>query len=154
MLQFYNEYSKNNTDARTADWFMMSSPIPSLIICFLYPIFVHLGKSYMKDRQPLQINKILVVYNFCLVICSVYMVYEYLVAGWLFDYNFSCQPVDKSNSPKAIRVRKKLFFLNFLNLAWRIRIFLFVDGKCLLGFFYIKIRRTSWYCVFHCSQEK
>lgn len=103
-IQAYNDYDTKHHDPRTADWFMLSSPIPSLIICILYVIIVQLGQYLMKGREPFQINKILIYYNFLLVICSVYMVYEYLMGGWLFEYGFSCVPVDKSNSPQALRM--------------------------------------------------
>ncbi len=91
-------------DPRTADWFMVSSPVPSLIICALYPFVILIGKAYMKNREPFQINNILKVYNFVLVIASAWMVYEFLMGGWLYEYGISCQPVDRSNSPEATRM--------------------------------------------------
>ncbi len=33
------------------------------------------------------------------------------MSGWLFDYSFGCQPVDYSNSPKALRVCTQRFLI-------------------------------------------
>ena len=56
---------------------MVGSLIPSLVICSLYPILVQVGKKLMEHRkEPFQINNILILYNFVMVIWSVYMVVE------------------------------------------------------------------------------
>jgi elongation of very long chain fatty acids protein 7 len=39
---------------------------------------------------------------------------KFLMSGWLFDYSFSCQPVDYSNSPKALRVSILLVIASLL----------------------------------------
>lgn len=65
-----------NLDPRTANMFMMSSPIPSAVICILYVIFVILGQNIMKDRQPFNLRNILIVYNFTMVALSGYLFYE------------------------------------------------------------------------------
>lgn len=103
-IKLYREYDEEHSDPRTRDWFMMSSPLPSMIICGLYPILVLTGKEYMKNREPFQINNILKVYNLLMVIWSTYMFYEALMGGWLHEYGLSCQPVDKSSSPSALRM--------------------------------------------------
>ena len=103
-IKAYKNFDTANADPRTADWFMMSSPLPSLIICALYPICILSGKEYMKTREAFKINNILKVYNFIMVVFSAYMFYEALMGGWLHDYGISCVPVDKSNSPQALRM--------------------------------------------------
>lgn len=104
-IEKWNDLAANHTDPRTADWFMMSSPIPTFALCFTYPFAILLGKKLMSYRkEPFSINNILIIYNFCMVTLSAYMVYEFLMAGWLFDYSLGCQPVDYSNTPEAIRI--------------------------------------------------
>ena len=98
-------------DKRVADWFMMDSPYPSAVICLVYVVFVIMGPSLMKNRQPYQLKSILLVYNFLMVVASGYIFYEFLMAGWLNDYSLSCQAVDYSNSPKALRVGILISFL-------------------------------------------
>ena len=63
-------------DPRVNGKFMMSSPLPSAIICTLYVVFVLFGQTIMKNREPFQIKKILLVYNFSMVTISGYLFYE------------------------------------------------------------------------------
>jgi len=102
----WNEILANKSDPRTANWFMMSSPLPSFLICLAYVLIVYIGCFLMKNKRqkPFQLKNILIVYNFSMVTLSGYLFYEFLSSGWLFDYTLGCQPVDYSNSPKALRV--------------------------------------------------
>lgn len=76
LYEFWNDLSVNKSDPRTTNWFMMSSPVPSALICLSYVIFVLLGPTIMKNREPFKINHILIVYNFLMVILSGYLFYE------------------------------------------------------------------------------
>ena len=58
----------------------------------------------MEDRKPFQLRKVLIVYNFLQVLFSSWLFYEACVTGWLNGYSYSCQPVDYSRSPIALRV--------------------------------------------------
>ncbi|CAB0035567.1 unnamed protein product [Trichogramma brassicae] len=102
------------SDPRTSDWFLVSAPGPLLAIVAFYVYFsTSLGPRLMKDRQPFTLRKTLIVYNFIQVILSIYLVYEGLMAGWLNDYSFKCQPVDYSDNPKAMRIARTvhLYFI-------------------------------------------
>ena len=55
---------------------MMSTPWPSLIICLAYFAFVKMGPTLMADRQPFELKKVLIVYNFCMVLLSTYCFVE------------------------------------------------------------------------------
>ncbi|XP_012939739.1 elongation of very long chain fatty acids protein 7-like [Aplysia californica] len=85
---------------------MMSSPMPSFIISMAYFIFVLMSPTFMKNRKPVKMKPVLIVYNLALVALSGYMFYEFLMAGWLTGYSLGCQPVDYSNSPKALRMAR------------------------------------------------
>ena len=63
-------------DLRVENWFMMSSPIPSFVICFAYIVFVKMGPWLMKDRKPFNIRNILLFYNFAMVLLSTYCFLE------------------------------------------------------------------------------
>ncbi|CAF1064931.1 unnamed protein product [Didymodactylos carnosus] len=109
------EVTKSNySDPRTADFFMMSSPVPTALICLGYLIFVLLGPAFMKDRKPYNIRNILFVYNFLMVALSGYLFYEFLASGWLAGYSLACQPVDYSLTPQAIRMTRVcyLFYIS------------------------------------------
>ncbi len=66
-------------DKRVDGWFMMQSPLPTLIICLTYVYLVKVaGPRYMKDRPPMKIKGFLVVYNLFQVALSTYIFYEVL----------------------------------------------------------------------------
>jgi elongation of very long chain fatty acids protein 7 len=125
----WNDLVLHKSDKRVSNWFMMSSPIPGTTICLLYLLFVIVGPRLMRNREPFQINKLLVVYNFAMVIWSTYIFEEvkatllyldvfiiiinfyfnkFLASGWWRDYSFGCEPMDYSDSPQAMRVRLML----------------------------------------------
>lgn len=91
-------------DMRVENWFMMSSPVSSFVICFAYFVFVKMGPWLMKDRKPFNLRKLLLFYNFVMVLLSTYCFLEFNFAGWLAGYTLGCQTVDYSNSPQAVRM--------------------------------------------------
>ncbi|CAF0733879.1 unnamed protein product [Adineta steineri] len=117
-LNHYNELWKetkeNYSDPRTSDLFMMSSPLPTALICLGYFVFVAMGPTLMANRPAFNIRQILIVYNFAMVALSGYLFYEFLAAGWLNGYSLGCQPVDYSRSPDAMRMVRVcyLFYLS------------------------------------------
>jgi hypothetical protein len=60
---------------------------------------------YCRTFYTLSYVKCCVLLQHCNTLNYVsFVLLQYLAAGWLFDYSFRCQPVDYSNSPKALRV--------------------------------------------------
>ncbi|KFQ06940.1 Elongation of very long chain fatty acids protein 1 [Haliaeetus albicilla] len=83
----------------------MQSPFLVMGILLAYVYFVlSLGPRLMANRKPLNLKKFMVLYNFFLVGLSLYIVYEFLMAGWLTGYTWRCDPVDFSQDPKALRM--------------------------------------------------
>ncbi|XP_076278012.1 very long chain fatty acid elongase AAEL008004 isoform X3 [Lasioglossum baleicum] len=100
-----HEILDTNADHRTTNWFMMSSPFPTLFICLSYVYLVKVvGPKYMENRKPFQLKNALIAYNMFQVIFSAWLFYECLMGGWWGHYSFRCQPVDYSNNPTAIRM--------------------------------------------------
>nr|ACO14746.1 Elongation of very long chain fatty acids protein AAEL008004 [Caligus clemensi] len=102
-----SEYDRvwEKRDTRVDGWFLMSSPLPTLLICAFYIYIVKVaGPRFMTKREPFQIRGFLIFYNLGQVIFSTYLFIEILLAGWLFEYSFRCQPVDYSNNPSAVRM--------------------------------------------------
>ncbi|XP_041976755.1 elongation of very long chain fatty acids protein AAEL008004-like isoform X2 [Aricia agestis] len=108
ILQYINDFHdifEKHGDPRTNPWPMMSSPFPTLVICLSYVYLVKvLGPKYMENRKPFNLQKTLVLYNFVQVIFSAWLFYESLMGGWLNYYSFRCQPVDYSDTPRALRM--------------------------------------------------
>jgi hypothetical protein len=59
------------------DWLLMSSPFPSLAICLSYVYFVKvLGPRIMYSRKPMNLQRVMIVYNFIQVMFNAWLFYE------------------------------------------------------------------------------
>lgn len=94
-----------NQDPRTKDWFLSGSfyPLATILASYLY-FCLYAGPAWMKNRKPFELKNTLIVYNVVQVILSIYLVVEGLEGGWRKHYNFTCQLVDYTDNPLAIRV--------------------------------------------------
>ncbi|XP_075150582.1 very long chain fatty acid elongase 7 [Haematobia irritans] len=105
IYDWYRDLMDNKSDPRVNGWFMMSSPMPTFFLCVFYAYFSKsLGPKLMAKRKAMDLRNILVWYNLFQTVFSAWIFYEYLMSGWWGDYNLKCQPVDYSNSPKALRM--------------------------------------------------
>ncbi|KAM7534264.1 hypothetical protein Aperf_G00000108664 [Anoplocephala perfoliata] len=105
-------------DPRVSEWPMMASPMPTFSIIAAYLFIVWYGQKLMAQRNSgFEIRNIMVIYNACLVALSLWMVYEFCVAGWICGgYSLGCQPVDRSVNPQALRMARVcwVFFISKL----------------------------------------
>ncbi|KAL0109569.1 hypothetical protein PUN28_014551 [Cardiocondyla obscurior] len=113
------------SDPRTRDWFLISSPVPGLSLLIGYLYFVlSWGPKNMEHRKPYKLKNILVVYNFLQILLSTWLFNEGMEAIFLHNYSLTCEPVDFSYDPYALRVCKycllnvllSFFFLLFFSL--------------------------------------
>jgi elongation of very long chain fatty acids protein 7 len=64
-------------DPRVNDWFLMSSPFPTMCICLTYAYTVKvIGPRLMENRKPFDLKYTLILYNLFQVIFSTYLFYE------------------------------------------------------------------------------
>lgn len=93
-------------DPRTNNWLLMSSPFPTLAICFSYVYLVKVfGPRLMENRKPMDLRYVLIAYNLFQVLFSAWLFYELSMSGWLTGhYSLRCQPVDYSNHPVTLRM--------------------------------------------------
>nr|CAD7455119.1 unnamed protein product [Timema tahoe] len=104
LMDDFHDLINKNGDPRTSHWPLMSSPFPTLAICLSYVYLTKVaGPKLMENRKPFELRNVLIAYNLFQVIFSSWLFYECLMGGWWGQYSFQCQPVDKSNSPTAIR---------------------------------------------------
>lgn len=105
-VSLYDNWIKD-ADPRVEDWLLMSSPLPQTIILVLYVYFVtSLGPKLMENRKPFELKKVMITYNFFIVLFSVYIYYEFVMSGWGTGYSFRCDIVDYSWSPTALRMAR------------------------------------------------
>ena len=68
---------------RVDDWFLMSSPWPTVALCVLYYYIIRVaGPRFMKDREPLNIQSLVVVYNLFQTLFSVW-IFQKACRFWL-----------------------------------------------------------------------
>ncbi|KAI4904589.1 hypothetical protein NFI96_007279 [Prochilodus magdalenae] len=92
-------------DKRVERWPMMSSPLPTLGISALYLLFLWAGPRYMQNREPFQLRKTLIIYNFSMVLLNFYICKELLLGSRAAGYSYLCQPVNYSDDVNEVRVR-------------------------------------------------
>jgi len=109
----------NSGDSRSNELLFIRDPTVVVCAAIAYLVMVTVGPSLMKKRDPLQLRKILIGYNFCSVLFSVWMMWEFFACSFLNkDFNLFCQETDeKDNSPmtlKLIRAHWWYFFSKFI----------------------------------------
>ncbi|VVC25765.1 Hypothetical protein CINCED_3A017549 [Cinara cedri] len=105
VLSAVQGFFDNYGDSRTKDWFLMSSPLPTALICATYVFTVKVaGPRLMANRKPMELRNILIAYNLFQVIFSSWLFYECMMGGWWGEYSLSCQPVDYTNKPSTVRM--------------------------------------------------
>lgn len=61
-------------DMRVEGWPLMSSPLPTVLICANYVILVTVvGPRFMRDRKPFQLRGFLVAYNCLQVVLNAWI---------------------------------------------------------------------------------
>ncbi|KAL0277858.1 UNVERIFIED_CONTAM: hypothetical protein PYX00_004990 [Menopon gallinae] len=107
----YNNFMNRTVDPRTKEWFLVDNPLPLLLILTTYLAFcTKIGPRIMRNRKPLKLTEVLMVYNVIQVIVSIIIFHEGLMGGWLFHYNYKCQPVDYSDNPVARRMATAVWY--------------------------------------------
>lgn len=84
---------------RVDDWLFMSSPWPVLALCGLYYYIIRIaGPAFMKNREPYDIQKVMIAYNFFQTFFSLW-IFSKATYFWMSGrYNWLCQPVDYTGS--------------------------------------------------------
>lgn len=70
------------SDERTKDWFLIPSPVPTIVLSIIYVVYVKwLGPKMMENRKPMSLKYPLVLYNVALTALNFYIFKE--VCFWL-----------------------------------------------------------------------
>ena len=66
---------EGRSDPRVSDWPLMSSPLPTVVLCLTYLLVVKVaGPLFMKDRPPYRLQGPMLAYN----------LFQVLFNGWIF----------------------------------------------------------------------
>ncbi|KAM9460779.1 elongation of very long chain fatty acids protein 1b isoform 1-T3 [Clarias gariepinus] len=112
VLEMYDKILAGR-DPRLRGYLLMDSPVNMTAILLGYLFFaLYAGPRIMANRKPFELKGAMIFYNFCLVFLSSFIVYEFLMSGWLTGYTWRCDPCDYSDSPQGLRmVRVAWLFL-------------------------------------------
>ncbi|KAF2356162.1 ELO family [Trinorchestia longiramus] len=110
MAQEQYNWSMSHADTRVADWPLMASPVPTLVLAGSYLIMVKQGPVLMQDRKPFEFRRFLVIYNLAVMMLNLYIGVELAVVSYHLGYSWFCQPVDYSNKPYQVRMAAALWW--------------------------------------------
>jgi elongation of very long chain fatty acids protein 7 len=101
---------QTHSDPRVDGWLMMGSPVYTLLLSSTYLLIVlQIGPAFMKNRSAYSLKFSMIVYNLAQTVFNMWVFTGGLKLWFSGEYNWVCQPVDYSNSEKALLA---------VNLAW------------------------------------
>ena len=75
-------------DKRVANWFLMESYTPTLIITAVYVLFVTwIGPKFMENREPYKLKWPIVIYNFVCIAINFHICKEVSVGFFKIMYS-------------------------------------------------------------------
>jgi len=108
------EWAESVRDERSANWFLIPNPIPTIVVSVIYVVYVKwLGPKMMENRKPLVLKYPLVLYNIALTILNFYIFKELVLGAIEAGFSFPCQPFNFNKDPGSIRVASALWWYFF-----------------------------------------
>ena len=108
IVHFY-DYLLDLGDPRVAEWPLMASPWPTCFMIIAYLYLANFGPNCMASRKPIELRPLLLAYNALVAGLNLYVGVELFLTSRLLDFNWTCEPVDYSNNPLALRVASALW---------------------------------------------
>ncbi|KAG1658195.1 Elongation of very long chain fatty acids protein 4 [Nymphon striatum] len=129
--EFYKLYllSLEYSDHRVRQWPLMSSPMPTLVLVFLYLLIVIVGPKWMTHRKPVDLKVVLIVYNCIVMLLNLYIGLELFYCSVKRGYSWSCQLVDTSDNIFELRIASALWWYYISKLVEFFDTFFFISRK-------------------------
>jgi elongation of very long chain fatty acids protein 4 len=106
----YYHWLSEFADPRVETWPMMSSPMPTLGLFFLYLFVANYGPGFMKTRKPLQLRLLLIAYNLYIAVLNLWITCELCYCSYKLNYRSFCQLVRVSNDPYVMRIANAIWW--------------------------------------------
>ncbi|KAK3794479.1 hypothetical protein RRG08_003632 [Elysia crispata] len=100
-------------DVRMMDFFLIEPVHVNIAIALTYLAIVAVGPILMRPFKPFVLKWPLIIYNFCMVAVSIYMLCEVIYTAYISNYTMFCQPVDFSRHPLAMRMARLVWLYFF-----------------------------------------
>lgn len=111
-LQFWN-WALSISDPRVKDWLFMGSVWPTVYLTIAYIVIANVGPKIMEKRKPLDLKPLMIVYNFAMVMLSVYMWGSIMIGAIRRNYSLSCTPIKYSLDEEDMRIAGALWWFYF-----------------------------------------
>lgn len=129
-------------DPRTKPWPLAAKPYQVLSILAIYLMFVFKwGPQWMKHRQPFDLDKLLIVYNFFQVVSCIYLFVNSIILAWGWDYQWLCEPVDYSVNETSMAIARLVYYYYLLKIIDLLDTVFFVLRK--------KLSQRSFLHIYH-----
>ncbi|XP_023951052.1 elongation of very long chain fatty acids protein [Bicyclus anynana] len=119
VTNYYKYINDDLADPRTNGFFLVASPVPLMVIMFLYHQFVrHWGPAYMENRQPYVLKNIIIVYNIIQIILSGILTIECL--RWLYlpgYYSVWCQKINYDDTEVERKIIGYVWLYYFIKIV-------------------------------------
>ncbi|XP_066993699.1 very long chain fatty acid elongase 7 [Anabrus simplex] len=97
----FNELS----DPRSTDWFPVSTPVYAIGTLVIYVKFAKdWGPKLMKDREPFDLRRFIVVYNISQILLNAWLFCKGLSWVLRHEYSLWCEPMQYTYSPRELEV--------------------------------------------------
>nr|XP_015840849.1 PREDICTED: elongation of very long chain fatty acids protein 7-like isoform X2 [Tribolium castaneum] len=121
LLHLYNYYVTECGDPRVKNWFLVQTPVPTLIIIGVYFVLIYkLLPLYMQNKEPFKLTKIIFFYNLFQIICSAVLVYNFTTPLSDPAFALKCDFFTYNDSPKA---QKRLMLSYYFHLLKIVELF-------------------------------
>ncbi|KAK0164373.1 hypothetical protein PV328_003009 [Microctonus aethiopoides] len=141
-LEVYRYLIHETSDPRVAEWPLMGSPFPVLIILLGYLLFVlRIGPWFMKNRQPFSLNRIMLMYNIFVAVASGFVFHGLLTSGFTTKLSWGCEPVDYSYDAESMSMARWVWRLMILKMCELGDTIIFVLRK--------KFNQSSFLHIYH-----
>nr|WDS84445.1 elongation of very long chain fatty acids protein 4 [Apocyclops royi] len=129
LLDLY-DYALGLGDPRVEEWPLMGSPWPTIGITLLYLYMCLCGpQHFMANRKPLEVKSLILAYNFFISGLNLYIGLELLMVSRELNFSWTCQPVDYSDDPTALRIAAALWWYYFSKFLEMLDSFFFIARK-------------------------
>ncbi|CAB3228025.1 unnamed protein product [Arctia plantaginis] len=114
----YLDSLKVGKSAMVDSWFMMSSPMPILSVVVAYLILIRIGPKIMKNRPPLQMNKLIAYYNASQVFLAAMICFKVFTLNLFRDgiIYAGCRYPSNTQNPWLLDLGWWYFFAKFTEL--------------------------------------
>lgn len=103
-------------DPRVRGWLLLDSYTPTLVLSLLYLLVVLIGPRVMSSRPAFSVRRLLIGYNLCVTMLSLYMLIELLRSSWAGGYKLLCQGLHDAGEAD-MRVARVLWWYYFSKLV-------------------------------------